>query len=145
MKLRTVLLIVFLFAMGALAQSPSNVIKQANKALGGEKALKRITSWSETGKITRVSDGAAGKYSANASGGVLFSEAFDLNGFEFSSAYNGKSGWVRDSKNGLITVTGDAGRDFQAESVYRNSRWLRAKDDKAKLTSGGTETLQGRP
>lgn len=145
MKFRSILFIILCLSVCVVAQSPSNVIKQANKALGGEKALKRITSWSQTGKITRVSDGAAGKYSANASGSLLYGEAFDLNGFEFTSGYNGKSGWVRDSKNGLVTVTGDAGRDFQAESAYRNSRWLRVKDDRAKLSSGQPATVGGKP
>jgi len=69
---------------------------------------------------------------------------FDLNGFEVAVGYNGKSGWMRDSKNGLRTITGDPSKDFQAEVTYRNSRWLKAKDDKAKLTAGGTATVDGK-
>ena len=40
------------------AQSPDKILKQAIKALGGEKNLKRITSWQASGKITRQSDQA---------------------------------------------------------------------------------------
>ncbi len=134
-----------LFSVAALSQSPSKIIGQANKALGGEKALRAVTSWQQTGTITRVSDGAKGKYNSTATGVSLFGTMYDLNGFEFASAYNGKSAWVRDSKNGLRTATGDAGKWFQAEASYRNSRWLNYKKDKSKLTSGGKITVDGKP
>ncbi|HQZ95470.1 MAG TPA: hypothetical protein PLP21_04080 [Pyrinomonadaceae bacterium] len=145
MKLLSSFAFVFVLTAGLLAQSPSKVISQANKALGGEKPLKAITSWQQTGKITRVSDGAAGNYSAFGSGGTFYGGMYDLNGFEVAYGYNGKSGWIRDSKNGLKTLTGEAGNAFQAEAVYRNTRWLRAKDEKSKLTAGGTATVNGKP
>ena len=127
------------------AQSPSKIISQANKALGGEKVLKAVSSWQQSGKITRISDGATGNYATMASGGALYGGMYDLNGFEVAFGYNGKSGWLRDSKSGLRTVTGDASKDFQAEAAYRNARWLKAKDEKAKLTSGGTAVVGGKP
>lgn len=133
------------FSLAVAAQSPSKVISQANKALGGEKALKAVSSTQVAGRITRVSDGATGAFRSSAGGEGLYAAAYDLNGIEFSSGYNGKSGWMRDSKDGLRTVTGDAGKEFQAEAAYRNTRWLRAKDEKAKLTSGGTASVDGRP
>ena len=136
--------IVLLLATGAFAQSPSKVISQANKVLGGENALKSVTSWQHTGKITRMSDGANGKYSAVAASGNLYGEMYDIGGFEVASGYNGKSGWARDSKNGLRTLTGDAGKYFQAEAFYRNARWLDAKKVKSKFTSGGNANIDGK-
>jgi hypothetical protein len=136
--------IIFIFTTINFAQSPNGILKQANKSLGGEKLLKSITSWQASGVIKRFSDGASGKYSAIAAGGTLYGEMFDLNGFEVSTGYNGKSSWIRDSRNGLRTLTGDAGKDFQAEASYRNSRWLNAKNEKAKLTSAGTTTVNGK-
>ncbi|MCU0240467.1 MAG: hypothetical protein MUC29_13590, partial [Pyrinomonadaceae bacterium] len=118
------ILIILVFSTSILAQSPSKILSQANKAFGGEKALKSITSWQTVGTIKRMSDGANGKYSAYAGGGNLYGGMFDLNGFEVSTGYNGKSGWIRDSRNGLRTITGDATKDFQAEAGYRNTRWL---------------------
>lgn len=144
MKQAGSLIILLLLTISANAQSASKVVSMANKALGGEKALKAISSWHQTGKITRLSDGAGGSYSAMASGGTLYGGLYDLNGFEVAVGYNGKSGWTRDSKDGLRTITGEAGRHLQAEAAYRNSRWLRAKDEKSKLTSGGTANLNGR-
>lgn len=138
------LLLAMLLATPAFAQSPSKIISQANKALGGEKALKAIISWQQTGKITRMSDGVNGKYAAMAAGGNLFSGMYDIGGFEVASGYNGKSGWVRDSKSGLRTLTGDAGKYFQAEALYRNARWLSAKKVKSKLTSGGNANIDGK-
>ena len=143
MKIK-LLLAISVFAAAAAAQSPSKIISQANKALGGEKALKAISSYVQTGKITRSSDNATGAYSAFASGGSLYGSRYDLSGFEVAFGHNGKSGWARDSRNGLRTITGDAGRDLQAEAQYRNTRWLKAKDEKAKLTSGGTAVVGGK-
>ena len=121
MKFR-LLFLILLLASGAFAQSPSKIISQANKAFGGEKALKAVTSWQQTGNITRLSDGAKGKYAAMAASGNLYGGMYDIGGFEVASGYNGKSGWARDSKNGLRTLTGDAGKYFQAEALYRNAR-----------------------
>ncbi len=136
-------LLILLLTASALAQSTSKVISQANKAMGGEKALKAVTSRQQKGTITRVADGASGEYSSAAAGGSFFT-TYDVNGFEYASAYNGKSGWMRDSKNGLRTATGEAGKWFQAEAAYRNNRWLNAKKDKSKLTSGGKTTVDGK-
>lgn len=145
MKFARFLLFVFVFSISASAQSPSKIISQANKALGGEKALKSVTSWRQTGTITRVSDNVSGKYSSYASAGTLYGGFFDLGGFEVAAGYNGKSGWVRNSREGLRTLTGTQAREFQTEAMYRNNRWLRAKDEKAKLTSGGTGNIDGKP
>lgn len=144
MKFGLGVLIFALSVSAALAQSPSKILGQANKALGGEKSLKAVTSWRQSGKITRVSDGESGSYTAYAASGGLFGGSYDLNGFEVGFGYNGKSGWLRDSKDGLRTVTGEASRDFQAEANYRASRWLKAKDDKTKISAGGTASIDGK-
>jgi len=142
LRLRLLLLLLpLLLSSAAAAQSPSKILSAANKALGGEKALKTVTSWQMTGTIKRLSDGASGKYTAYASGGKLYGEAYDLGGFEVSSGYNGKSGWTRDSKDGLRTITGKSANDFQAEAAYRNARWLNAKAEKTKINFGGVTTL----
>ena len=144
-KFTTLATTLLLLASAASSQSVSKIISQANKALGGEKALKSVTSQLSTGKITRLSDGASGSFRSVFSSGAAYGESFDIGGFEYAAGHNGKSGWVRDSKNGLRTVTGEAARDFQAEAVYRNTRWLRVKDEKAKLSFGGTAEVGGKP
>jgi len=126
-------LIVIFFSLMVSAQSSSKILSQANKAFGGEKALKAIRSRQAKGKITRLSDGASGNYLAQAQAPNFYAESFDLNGFEIAGGYNGKSGWTRNSKDGLRTLTGEASRDFQAEAVFKNSRWLNYKQDKAKI------------
>lgn len=136
---------IFVFSFQIIsAQSPGKILSQANRALGGESKLRSVRSWIATGKITRLSDGATGNYEAEASGGNLYAGSFDLNGFEYAVGYNGKSGWIRDSRNGLRTITGEAAVDFQAEAAYRNSRWLNAKAEKAKITSAGTVNINGK-
>ncbi len=144
MKFKLLFFLIFALSTSIFAQSPSKILSQANKALGGEKVLKTIRSWEATGKITRKSDNASGAYRAFASNPNFYGGMFDLNGFEYSVGYNGKSGWIRDSRNGLRTLTGDSAKDFQAETVYRNTRWINAKADKSKIVSGGGATVNGK-
>lgn len=127
------------------AQSPKKVISQANKALGGEKQLRSIRSWQRSGTIARLSDKASGKYADTAAGGTRYGQLYDLDGFEVAAGYNGKSGWQRDSRSGLSTMTGIASRDFQAEAAFRNYRWLNAKAEKMRLIAGGTAAVGGKP
>jgi hypothetical protein len=134
----------FAFPSEIPAQSANKILSQVNKALGGEKALKAIRSRAAKGKITRLSDGASGNYLAQAEAPVFYAESFDLNGFEIAAGYNGKSGWTRNSKDGLRTLTGEASRNFQAEAVFKNSRWLGYKQEKAKLAFLNQTNLNGK-
>ena len=134
--------ILFLLTLTASAQSPSKILKQSEKAIGG-KAFLSMTSWQRTGTIKRSSDGASGRYMAQTSKPNLYNESYDLGGFEYETGYNGRSGWERDSRDGLTTLTGDRSADFQAEAMYRNSLWLDYKKQKAKITSGGVATIGG--
>lgn len=145
MKLKLLLFLILLCSTVLSAQSPNKILSQANKALGGEKALKTIRSRQVSGKITRRSDGANGAYQSVANNPNFYGESYDLNGFEFAVGYNGKSGWSRDSKNGLRTLTGDTSRDFQAETVYRNLRWIDAKKEKTRISPGGRTGINGKP
>ncbi len=141
--MKILLLVLLTFSVNVFGQTPNKILSQANKAFGGEKVLKSITSSQTSGTIKRLSDGASGKYSTMAAGGTLYRGMFDLNGFEVSTGYNGKSGWIRDSRNGLKTLTGGTGKDFLAEAGYRNNRWLNAKSVKSKLSAVGTATING--
>lgn len=143
MNTKLSLFLIFVFSASLAAQSPNKVLSQAAKALGGEKIFKNYASREAFGKITRASDGASGNYRIESQKPNLYTEFFDLNGFESALGYNGKSGWKRDSKNGLGTLTGDAGQDFQTEANYRANLWFNAKADKTKLTSGGQANVNG--
>jgi hypothetical protein len=126
------------------AQSPDKVLKNAVKAMGGEKALRNITSTKSSGRIVRISDNATGSFQSQTVQPNLYTSSFDLGGFETVVGYNGKSGWFRDSKNGLRTLTGAAGTDFQVESNYRNNRWLNYKKEKSKIVYGGKSNINGK-
>ncbi len=143
-----VLLFVGSVAFPTAAQSPDKILKQATKAMtngSGEKAWRNIRSWQVKGTVTRKSDGASGQYQAAAMLPNLYTGTFDMRGLETSVGFSGKSGWFRDSRNGLRTLTGEPSRDFQAEAVFRNTRWLDAKKDKAKLTLGWQPEVKGKP
>ena len=136
--------IFFVFVSQTAAQSPNKILKSAAKALGGEKVLQNVKSYKKTGKITRIKDNAAGDFQMQAASPNFYNVEFDLNGFETETGYNGKSGWQRDSRDGLRTLTGAPSRDFQAETNYRNNLWLNYKKEKAKITSGGQVNINGK-
>lgn len=132
----------------ASAQSADKIVKQAVKAMTngkGEKALREIRSWQVKGRITNPKDGSTGAYRAYATQPNLYAYEFDLRGLEVSAGYNGKSAWMRDSRDGLRTLTGAASRDFQTEARYRNARWLDYKKEKSKLALGGQAQIDGKP
>lgn len=131
------------FAVPTAAQSPSKILKQASKKLGGKRVLQNLKSSRKSGTITRLRDGATGAFEMRTAQPNFYSVQYDLNGFETASGYNGKSGWTRDSREGLRTLTGDASRDFQAAAAYRNARWLNYKQEKSKITANGTTNING--
>lgn len=126
------------------AQSPSKILSRTNKALGGEKALKGSYSQERIGSIKRLSDGAAGRYELRTDGNNKFVESYDIAGFEYAMGYNGRSGWKRDSLNGLSTFTGEAAKDIQAIARFLNVRWLGAKSDRSKLSLGSPREIGGK-
>jgi outer membrane lipoprotein-sorting protein len=143
MRSKLFLILLTVFVASASAQSPSKILKQAEKAMGGAKVLQSTTSWSRSGTIRRVADGVTGRVVMQAMRPNLFNLSFDVGGFEVESGYNGKSGWIRNSRDGLRTLTGEQSVDFQAEAAYRNSLWLDAKKERSKITSGGKSDVTG--
>lgn len=143
----SVLIVTVFLSVTISAQSPDKILKQSVKAMTsgkGDKALRAIKSWQAVGTITNPKDGDSGNYQSSASQPNFYTESFDLRGLEFSSGYNGKSAWTRDSRNGLRTLTGQASRDFQTEARYRNWHWLDYKKDKSKLTFAGQSEINGK-
>jgi outer membrane lipoprotein-sorting protein len=132
-------------ALSASAQSPASILKKAEKAMGGAKAITASRAWTRTGTVTDPATGAKGRFASHASRPNLFHEVYDLNGVEYESGFNGKSGWERDSRSGLRTLTGDASLAMQAEAVFRNSLWLNYKKEKSKLFAGGKSEVNGKP
>ncbi len=128
----------------ATAQSADKIVKQATKAMGGEKALKRVTSRELKGIITRQSDGVVGRYRMATTHPDRYFLEVELGGFEISEGYNGKSGWRRDSREGLRTLTGTESTDFRAKAHYRNHRWLDYKKEKSKLAYKGRASVRGK-
>jgi hypothetical protein len=126
------------------AQSPDKILKQAAKSLGGEKAIKAISSTRIRGRIVQLDSGADGEYRSQVLSPNLYFVSYDLDGFENASGFNGKSGWRRDSRDGSRTLTGDSGRDFQAEAAFHAVRWLNYKADKAKLAPAGQKIIYGK-
>ena len=147
MSVNTFVLFLFVFftlSFGVSAQSPSKILKQAEKALGGTKALQSVRSIKKTGTITRITDGVTGPISNESFQPNLYHSRYELGGLETESGYNGKSGWQRDSRGGLSTLTGEASLGFQAEAAFRNALWLNYKKEKSKILFGGKTSIDGK-
>ena len=110
---------IVLLSVNASSQSLSKVLSQAEKAMGGKKALQSVRYIAKTGTIVDVSDGSQGKYSAATAGPNLIHHRYEINGFESELGYNGRSAWTRDSRDGLRTLTGKAGIDLIAHDQRR--------------------------
>src|SRR5215207_5487453 len=126
MKLVLLLFAVSFFTAPVPAQSPTKVLRQAEKALGGAKQLQSVRSVTKRGTVKRIRDGAQGRFLSQTSRPNLYNVTYDLNGEEVEIAYNGRSGWMR-SGGGVATVTGSSVVDLQAVSQYRIDLWLNAK------------------
>ncbi len=144
MKFNLLFLFLLLFSINGFAQSPSKILKQAEKALGGAKTLKSVKSWRKNGTIKRTKDGASGNFTEQVSQPVFYNLSYEIDGFETESGYNGKSGWRRDSREGLQTLTGKQSVDFQSQADFRNTLWLDYKKDKSKIASGGKADVNGK-
>nr|MBA2378055.1 hypothetical protein [Blastocatellia bacterium] len=129
----------------ASAQSPAKILSNAEKALGGAKALNAVTSLRRSGTVVRENDGLTGTFADEALKPGLYRVAYSLEGFEYESAYNGRSAWSRDSRDGLRTLTGDLGADLQSEALFRTRFWLERKSDRARITPGGRVSVNGKP
>ncbi len=134
----------FVFSIAASAQSPGKILKQAGRVLGDEKVLRNVKSFEKKGTILRLKDGARGSFSMQGAKPNFYNARYDLNGFETEVGYNGKSGWQRDSRDGLQTLTGKGSSYFQAESAFRNNLWLNYKKEKSKISFGERLNLNGK-
>ncbi|MBK9154232.1 MAG: hypothetical protein IPM25_08465 [Chloracidobacterium sp.] len=139
------LLAIAFLAQAVLAQSPSAVLKKAERAMGGKKKLLAPMGWSRAGNVRGTTSGQTGRFVAHSGRPGLYRSAYDLGGIEFERGHNGRSAWERSSGEGLRTLTGDASLLAQAEAEFRDSFWFNFKKQKVKVYSGGRAEAGGRP
>ena len=144
MKLQIAIIFLLIFSVNLFAQNPATILKRAEKAHGGKKNLAKVNSSIKRGLITRTVDGAEGDIIIQSAKPAFYNEFFVISGFETEAGSNGKSGWRRDSRDGLRTLVGAESRDFQTEVAFRNSLWLEYKRERSKIFYGGTADLVGR-
>ena len=144
MRVISLFFLALLFTPAAYSQSPTKILKTAEKAMGGERAMRAVQSTQLTGTARNVSDGSTGKFSMKTGRPGLYYIKYDLGGFENEAGSNGRSAWARDSRDGLRTLTGDASSGFNALAAFRSAVWLDHKRDRAKVAYGGTSTVNGK-
>ena len=144
MKYLKITFLIAACALAASAQSPEKFLKNAEKALGGSKALHTAKSVTRTGHVTRVSDGAVGSYSSRTVEPNLYNEVIEVNGFEIETGTNGRSGWSRNSRDGLQSLTGDESIEMRAAAAFRNHLWLERKRERSKLAYAGQSSIDGK-
>lgn len=127
------------------AGTAEKILDRCAKAMGGEKALRKVAAWQARGVVTRPGDGRTGRFGSAARVPGQFWQEVQVGSDVYAEAFNGKSGWRVDPGAGLRTLTGEAGRDFQAEARFRCVRWLDWKKDKSRLADAGAATWNGQP
>jgi outer membrane lipoprotein-sorting protein len=143
--LSAIALLITSLCAGVHAQDGKRVLDRAEKALGRSKDVKKVRSWRKRGLIVRSSDDAGGEILLQGLKPDKFNIAYDIRGFETEIGYNGRSGWVRDSREGLRTLTGDASRDLKTRALFRNWLWTEYKKQKFQISSSESVTLDGKP
>jgi hypothetical protein len=127
----------------AAGQSPDRLMGRALKAMG-EKPVKALRSATRQGTVTRADNGATGTFLMQTTRPGLYRVKMDVGGFEREYGYNGKSAWMRDSANGLATLTGRQSLDLQAEANFRNNLWVNYKKERMKAVSCGRTDVSGK-
>ena len=145
LKVLMALSVITLVAPAAFSQSPSKVLKAAEKAMGGQRSIRAVQSAQFTGTVKNVGDGSTGTFTMKTGRPNRYYIRYDLGGFEHEAGSNGRSAWARDSRDGLRTLTGDSSNGYQALAAFRGSLWLDYKRDRAKLAAGGTASVNGKP
>ena len=126
------------------AQSPDSILKKAAKASGFEKEMRNVRSSQIKGKIVRLSDNTSGIYQAESQQPNLYREIISFKNVETVRSFNGKSAWMRDSRDGLRTLTDEASENLKAEAFFRVNRWMRIKEEKTIVSGGGKSSLFGK-
>src|SRR5882724_11432285 len=141
------ILVLSLWTMGLVAtvsaQSADKIIAEHQKAIGGNAQIKRMDSVTYTGTVTNPATGQTGAFCWRFKYPDRMELEMDLSGFEISTAYNGRSAWRRDSRDGLRTLTGNEGSLFKSEAAYRNDHFLNYKRDKVRAVALGQSPING--
>ncbi len=145
MRAFQLLLVLAFVTLSVSAQSAASILKKAEKANGAGKRSATPTSWSRSGSVIDPSTGARGSFTSRVMAPDLYYAGYVLDGIEFESGFNGKSGWERDSRNGLRTLTGNESLLLQAESLYRNTAWRNYKKERSKISFVGRALVDGKP
>ena len=141
--LRLLVLACFALLAGSThAQSAEKIIERHIKAVGGKNALQAITRVRMVGEVQSEA--------ANGGQGPAFVWQMKAPHFTYLEigdtieAFNGKSAWREDAAGGLRTLTGREQLRARATALFRNHRFVRYKQDKARVQFVGLEAVAGR-
>ena len=138
----------FVFATLALisiisinGQSPSKILKNAEKALGGQK-IEAIESLYMEGEVSNPEGDSSGKYVMQTAQPDNFNQAWDLNESNMKLDITANP-LGKEIPERCKNFNRRASRDLIAEAGFRNTLWLNYKRNKWKLSSGGN-SIQNR-
>ena len=142
---RIFILTFFLWACVATAsaQSADQIINKHLKAIGGANQLRRFENTTYTGTVKNPVTEQSGRFVLRLKRPDRLMTEMELSGFESSAAYNGRSSWRRDSRDGLRTLTALDGARFKADAIYRNDHFLNYKRDKVRAVLVGHAPING--
>lgn len=139
----TLVLMLLAAAAAASAQSADQIINKHLKAIGGANQLRRLENTTYTGTVTNPVTEQSGRFVRRLKRPDCLMTEMELSGFESHAAYNGRSAWRRDSRDGLRTLTALDGARFKADAIYRNDHFLNYKRDKVRAVLAGRAPING--
>lgn len=128
----------------AHAQDADKILDAYVKASGGSSKLKKITTISLQGTLTRESDSKSGAYTLNLKSPNRYYLELSFAGQPEILSYNGKSAWRQATTGEIATLLGPDALQLEALALISNSHLLDRKKNKIAVVATGTSQLYGR-
>jgi hypothetical protein len=145
MKFRPALLCALVVAvnqpLGAREQSASQVIERYLDAIGGKKAVEKITSTELSGSVTST-DGRSGTFTQRTLRPQFFNLSLSWGDSRQTTGFNGRSAWQDDARDGLRTLYGPAASRVRAEASFANTHFL-ASEQLSQILVIGQDQVRG--
>ncbi|HUK31571.1 MAG TPA: hypothetical protein VLV89_10690, partial [Candidatus Acidoferrum sp.] len=140
----TVITMLLLLCSGVShAQSADRILKDYVKAIGGEKKLKAITSFTAIGDARDTSSGQTGSFTLDTRAPDSFYVEMTGEGLAWSEGFNGSSGWEQKAGETPSTLTGWRSAQLRATAFYWNDHFENLSKIGAQASLAGQDTIDG--
>ena len=120
------------------------VVDEYLRAMGGSKAITRVTNAAIAGSLTEAASGSSGSFSVFTKAPNRYYSEIIIGSDRVIEAYNGMSAWGQDAGDAPRTLTAGAAKEAEAAGRYRNGALADVKKSKLVLDLLPLEKVRGR-